>query len=93
MNKNNIGSDFDDFLAEHGILTDAETTAIKRVIAFQVMKLMDEQGLTKTEMATRMNTSRASLNRLLDPSNKSVTLQTLENAANVLNKRLRIEFA
>jgi hypothetical protein len=44
-------------------------------------------------MAERMNTSRASLNRLLDPSNKSVTLQTLENAANVLNKRLRIEFA
>jgi predicted DNA-binding protein (UPF0251 family) len=93
MNKKNIGSDFDDFLAEHGILTDAETTAIKRVIAYQVMKLMDEQGLTKTEMATRMNTSRASLNRLLDPSNKSVTLQTLENAATVLNRRLRIEFA
>ena len=54
---------------------------------------MDEQGLTKTEMATRMNTSRASLNRLLDPSSSSVTLQTLENAAHALNKRLRIEFA
>lgn len=93
MNRKHIGSDFDDFLAEHGILTDAETTAIKRVIAYQVSKLMEEQGLTKTEMADRMNTSRASLNRLLDPSNKSVTLQTLENAAHVLNKRLRIEFA
>jgi antitoxin HicB len=91
MNKKHIGSDFDDFLAEHGILTDAETIAIKRIIAYQVMKLMDEQGLTKTEMAERMNSSRASLNRLLDPANNSVTLQTLENAAHVLNKRLRIE--
>lgn len=93
MNKKHIGSDFDDFLAEHGILTDTETAAIKQVIAYQVTKLMDEQGLTKTEMATRMNTSRASLNRLLDPSGSSVTLQTLENAAHALNKRLRIEFA
>ena len=93
MNTKHIGSDFDDFLAEHGILTEAETTAIKRVIAYQVIKLMDEQGLTKTEMAARMNTSRASLNRLLDPANNSVTLRTLENAAQVLNKRLRIEFA
>ncbi len=93
MSNKYIGSDFDDFLAEHGILTDTETTAIKRIIAYQVIKLMDEQGLTKTDMADRMNTSRASLNRLLDPSNNSVTLQTLENAATVLNKRLRIEFA
>lgn len=93
MNKKHVGSDFDDFLAEHGILTDSETTAIKRVIAFQIARLMDEQGLTKTEMATRMNTSRASLNRLLDPASNSVTLQTLENAAFALNRRLRIEFA
>ena len=78
---------------ENGILTDSETAAIKRVIAYQVAKLMDEQGLTKTELATRMNTSRASLNRLLDPSSNAVTLQTLENAAHALNKRLRIEFA
>jgi predicted DNA-binding protein (UPF0251 family) len=92
MSNKYIGSDFDDFLAEHGILTDTETTAIKRVIAYQIIKLMDEQGLTKTEMATRMNTSRASLNRLLDPANNSVTLQTLENAATVLDKRLLIEF-
>ena len=93
MNKKHVGRDFDDFLAEHGILTDSETTAIKRVIAFQLAQLMDEQGLTKTEMAARMNTSRASLNRLLDPASSSVTLQTLENAAHALNKRLRIEFA
>lgn len=93
MNRKHVGSNFDDFLAEHGILIDTETTAIKRVIAYQISILMEEQGLTKTEMAERMNTSRASLNRLLDPANNSVTLQTLENAARVLNKRLRIEFA
>jgi antitoxin HicB len=93
MNTRHIGSDFDDFLAEHGMLTDTETAAIKRVIAYQISELMDEQGLTKTEMASRMNTSRAALNRLLDPSSNSVTLQTLENAAHALNKRLRIEFA
>lgn len=92
MNKKHIGSDFDDFLAEYGILTDTETTAIKRVVAYQVLKLMEEQSLTKTEMAARMNTSRATLNRLLDPANYSVTLQTLENVAHELNKRLRIVF-
>lgn len=91
MNRKHIGSDFDDFLAEHRMLTDPETTAIKHVIAYQVSKLIEEQGLTKTEIAERMNTSMASLNRLLDPANSSVTLQTLENAAHVLKKRLRIE--
>jgi predicted DNA-binding protein (UPF0251 family) len=53
---------------------------------------MEEQNLTKTEMAERMKTSRAALNRLLDPANKSVTLQTLESAALALEKRLRVEF-
>lgn len=90
MNKH-IGSDFDDFLDEEGLLAQVEAAAFKRVIAFQVEALMKQQHLTKTEMAQRMQTSRASLNRLLDPSNPSVTLQTLERAANALGKRLRIE--
>jgi len=92
MEKTYLGSDFDDFLAEEGILAEAEAVAIKRVIAYQVAQLMEEQNLTKTEMASRMNTSRAALNRLLDPANKSVTLQTLESAALALEKRLRVEF-
>ncbi len=92
MDKTYLGSDFDDFLAEEGILAEAEAVAIKRVIAFQVVQLMEEQNLTKTEMAERMKTSRAALNRLLDPANKSVTLQTLERAALALEKRLRVEF-
>ena len=92
MDKTYLGSDFDDFLAEEGILAEAEAVAIKRVIAYQVAQLMEEQGLTKTEMASRMKTSRAALDRLLDPANKSVTLQTLESAALALEKRLRVEF-
>ena len=92
MDKKYLGSDFDDFLAEEGILAETEAVAIKRVIAFQVAQLMEDQNLTKTAMAERMNTSRAALNRLLDPTNKSVTLQTLESAALALEKRLRVEF-
>ena len=92
VNEQYIGSDFDDFLAEEGILAEAEAVAMKRVIAYQIEQLMDEQKITKTAMARRMNTSRASLDRLLDPENKSVTLQTLERAALALEKRLRVEF-
>jgi antitoxin HicB len=89
MNKYS-GSDFDDFLKEEGILEDVEAIAAKRVIAFQLSQLMSEQGITKTEMAQRMKTSRAALERLLDPENPSVTLQTLDRAAHALGRRLQI---
>lgn len=85
-----VGSHFDDFLAEEGVLAEVETTALKRVLAYQVAQLMTEQHLTKTAMAERMQTSRAALNRLLDPANPSVTLSTLERAAHALGKRLQI---
>jgi antitoxin HicB len=91
MNKQNIGSNFDDFLAEEGLLTEAQAVAVKRVLAYQIEQLMVAQNLSKTDMARRMNTSRAALNRLLDPANPSVTLQTLERAASVLGKRLQVE--
>jgi len=90
VNKKHIGSNFDDFLQEEGLLTDAEAVAVKRVIAFQVARLMEEQNITKSEMSRRMKTSRASLERLLDPSNESVTLQTLDRAAQALGRRLQI---
>ena len=90
MDTKHIGSDFDDFLSEEDMLEEVETAAIKRVIAFQVGQFMKEQHLTKSEMAVRMNTSRASLDRLLNPANESVTLQTLERAAHALGKRLQI---
>jgi hypothetical protein len=88
-----VGSSFDDFLQEEGLLADTESVAIKRVIAFQISRLMKEEGISKSEMARRMKTSRSALDRLLDPDNDSVTLQTLEYAAQALGKRLRIEFA
>ena len=93
MDKKHIGSNFDDFLAEEGLLEQSETVAIKRVLAFQVEELMKEQNLSKTEMSRRMKTSRASLERLLDPGNQSVTLQTLDRAARALGKRLEISLA
>ena len=86
-----IGSNFDDFLESEGILADVESVAWKRVITFQIEQLMEEQQLSKTIMAERMQTSRAAIDRLLDSNNGSATLQTLEKAAIVLGKRLRIE--
>ena len=94
MKKNrHMGSNFDDFLNSEGLLADAEAVAIKRVVAFQVAQMMKKQRLSKTDMARRMKTSRSALDRLLDPENGSVTLQTLERAAQALGKRLRVEFA
>lgn len=91
MTNKHIGSDFDDFLQEEGILAEVEATAIKRVIAYQIQQEMARHKLTKTDLAAKMKTSRASLNRLLDPNNSSVTLQTLERAALAVGKRLRVE--
>lgn len=85
-----VGSNFDEYLKEEGLLEEAERVAIKRVVAYQVDQFMLNQGLSKTEMARRMHTSRASLDRLLDPENGSVTLQTLERAARALGRRLHI---
>lgn len=93
MNEKYIGSDFDDFLQEEGILQEVEQTALKRVLAMQIQELMEEQRLTKTEMARKMATSRAALNRLLDPKNDSITLQTMERAAQVLGKHLHLTLA
>ena len=79
MTKKNphIGSSFEDFLAEEGLLEECTNAAIKRVVAWQVEQAMKERGLTKAGMAHEMHTSRAALNRLLDSENISVTLHTL----------------
>ena len=92
MNKH-IGSNFDDFLEKEGLLAETESIAIKRVIAYQVAELMKSQNISKVAMAKKMKTSRSALDRLLDPKNTSITLQTLERAAHAIGKRLRIEFA
>lgn len=91
MSKKNLGSNFDEFLKEEGLLAETEAVAVKRIIAFQIARLMESNDISKTELAKRMQTSRATLDRLLDPANGSVTLQTLERAANVLGKRLQIQ--
>jgi len=91
MKRQHIGGDFDDFLEGEGLLVDAEATAAKRVIAFQIAREMRRIRVTKSEMAHRMKTSRPAVDRLLDPANRSVTLSTLERAASAVGKRLKVE--
>ena len=91
MAKKNVGGNFDSFLEDEGILEEATAIAVKRVIAFQLAREMSEHRLSKSEMARRMETSRSALDRLLDPDNVSVTLQTLQSAVQVLGGRLRVE--
>jgi antitoxin HicB len=93
MKKQNIGSDFDDFLAEEGMLEEVTAVAVKRVIAWQIEQEMTAQKLTKTAMAKKMRTSRASLNRLLDENDTSLTLTTLAGAAAALGRRIKLELA
>jgi antitoxin HicB len=90
MNEKHLGSSLDDFLAGEGRLAEAEAVAAKRVLAFQIARLMEEQQLTKAEMARRMSTSRAAVDRLLDSDSDSATLATLEKAAAALGRRLQI---
>jgi predicted XRE-type DNA-binding protein len=84
------GRDFDDFLKEEGIYTEVNDIATKRAIAYQVAYEMKEQNISKTKMAEMMKTSRIVVNRLLNPENNSLTLNTLEAAAEALGKRLVI---
>ena len=90
MNEKYIGSNFDDLFSEEGLLEEAEAVAVKRVLAFQIKEMMEAQNLSKTEMARRMRTSRAALERLLDPENRAVTLNTMDKAARSLGKRLQL---
>jgi antitoxin HicB len=85
-----IGSSLDDFLKEEGLYEDATNYAVKRVLAWQVVKAMDEQGITKAEMARRMGTSRAHLDKLLDPDNDKVQLDTVQRAATAVGRRVRL---
>ncbi len=89
--KGRVGSSFDDYLKKEGIYEEATAHAIKRVIARQLDALMQDQGLTKSALAKRMQTSRAQLDRLLGPDNESVTLATLTRAAQAVGRNLRME--
>jgi antitoxin HicB len=93
MNKKNIGSSFDDFLKEEDILEEIHEAAIKKVLAYQIEQAMKKQKISKSDMAKKMNTSRCSLDRLLDPSNESITLLTMKKAANAIGRTIKIELA
>lgn len=93
MTNNNphIGSSFDDFLDEENLLVEANEIAIKRVIAWQLQQEIEAKHMTKTDIAKAMGTSRAAVDRLLDPDNTSVTLNTLSKAARILGKKIEID--
>ena len=84
------GSSFDSFLKEEGIYESVTAAAQKRVLAWQIARLMERRKISKSEMAKKMKTSRAALDRLLDPANASVTLQTMSRAAAALGQRLDV---
>jgi hypothetical protein len=89
--KGKIGSSFDGFLAEEGILETCEEQALKQILADQIKAAMEKESLTKSAMAERMQTSRRALDRLLDPKNTGVTLHTMQRAAVAIGRQLRVE--
>lgn len=91
MNKY-IGSSFDDFLKEEKIFDEVEAVAVKKVLAYQVQKLLGKNRLTKSQLALQMNTSRAVIDRVLDPTNTSITLKTAVKIAHILGKKVNLSF-
>jgi antitoxin HicB len=89
--KGRIGSSFDDFLTGEGIYNQVKAVAVKRVIAWQLEEAMKVRHMSKLQMTRRMKTSQSQLDRLLDPSNSGVTLETLARAAQVLGRQIRVE--
>lgn len=85
------GSSLDEFLREEGIFEQVEAAALKRALALKVADLMQEKQMKKATMAKQMRTSRAAPDRLLDPTNTSVTLATLTRAAKALGRKIKIE--
>jgi predicted XRE-type DNA-binding protein len=86
------GSDFCDFLADEGIRPEVEVLALKRVVALQLQQILEQENITKTQLATRMKTSRASLDRILDPTNPSLTVASLGKAAAALGRKVELRF-
>lgn len=85
------GSDFGDFLVEEGLMPEVEVLALKRVVALQIQEALAEEKLTKTELAHRMRTSRAALDRILDPDNPSLTVASLGKAAAALGRKVDLK--
>ena len=92
-NQKYIGSNFDDFLNEEGILQETEAIAIKRVIAYALEQKMSEDNMSVNRLAKELSTSRTAISRILDPQNTSITLNTIEKIAKYLGKRVILSFA
>jgi antitoxin HicB len=88
MKKKHLGSNFEDFLEQDGMLESCRATAIKFKIAHELEKAMGRQNISKAEMAKRLKTSRTGIDRLLDPENTSITLNTMAKVAHLLGKRM-----
>ena len=86
-----IGSSFDDFLSEDGLLEESTALAVKRVIAWQLAQAMKMRGITKQAMAKRMGTSRSHINRILDATDVGLTLDTLSRAAQAVGCTVKVE--
>lgn len=93
VEKGRPGQTFDDFLKEQGLYGSATEQAVKRVLAFQLGEAMKKQGISKTEMARRLHTSRSQIDRLLDPGHDRVTVGVLARAAKAVGRELRLELA
>ncbi len=93
MNKNCIGSSFDSFLEEEDFLQEADTVAIKRVIAYALEQKMLAENITISRLAKELDTSRSAISRILDPQNTAITLNTIEKVAKYLGKRIQFSFA
>ncbi len=91
LKNSHAGQSFDDFLQEEGIYEQVQLNALKKTLAHQIKTMMEEQGLRKTQMATRMKTSRSALERLLNEQAHNVTISTISKAAAVLGKRIEME--
>lgn len=85
------GSTLDSFLEEDGVLAEFQAKAIKEVIAWQLTEAMKDRKITKTALAALMKTSRTQINRVLDPSDGNVTIETLQRAAAFVGRRVQLE--
>jgi antitoxin HicB len=85
-----LGSCFEDFLVDEGLYEEVTSVAWKRVLSWEVTEAMKKGGISKSEMAKRMHTSRSQLERFLDPENPNVLLETVQKAASAIGKRITI---
>ncbi len=93
MTNSHKGTRFNDFLEKEGLLEQVEAVAVKRVVSYQIEKEMEKQHISKKIMAENMRTSRSALDRVLDPDNTSVTLNSLVKAAHAIGKKIKISFS